>query len=252
MHNAAFKALKINAEYKLIPLKEQELKPFLASLKEKDICGLNVTVPYKEKVIPFLNNISSEAKLIGAVNTIKTGNNGLEGFNTDGAGFLKHLSEDLKFNPLGKLVAIIGAGGASRAISVYLAKVRPKAISIYDIDKNKLSTLVSLLKANFNGIEIRAAASLNDLKGADLLVNATPQGLKESDPCPADGGLVKENMLVYDLIYNPKETKLLKLAKQLGAQTVNGLGMLLYQGVLAFEIWTGEIAPVEIMRRALT
>ncbi len=251
MQNAAFKHRNINAEYKLFPLREQELEPFLRNLRENNIYGLNVTVPYKEKVIPFLNNVSSEAKLIGAVNTIKAGDNRLEGFNTDGAGFLRHLTEDLGFEPKAKTIAIIGAGGASRAISVYLAKAKPKAISIYDIDKDKLSSLVVHLRTNFNGIEIKTAASLNDLIGADLLVNATPLGLKESDPCLVEERLINSNMLVYDLIYSPKETKLLKLAKELGAKVANGLGMLLYQGVLAFEIWTGEIAPVEIMRQAL-
>lgn len=253
MHNAAFSHLKIDAEYKIFEKKPEEAEGFIRLLAENNIAGLNITVPYKEKIVPFLSSISEEAKLIGAVNTIKVSGNKLEGFNTDGAGFLKHLTEDLKFNPENKTIAILGAGGASRAISVYLAKANPKIISIYDIDKTKLLALVNHLKANFKNIEIKSANSAQELNIAavDLLVNATPIGMKETDPCLVDGNLINRNMLVYDLIYNPKETKLLKLAEEKGAKISNGLGMLLYQGVLAFEIWTGEIAPVEVMRKAI-
>lgn len=253
MHNAAFKALKIDAEYKLFPLKEQDLASFLNNLKENNIYGLNVTVPYKEKVLPFLDKISPEAKLIGAVNTIRVLDNELEGFNTDGEGFLKHLTEDLKFNPKDKAIAVIGAGGAAKAISVYLAKSSPKRMAIYDIDKDKLSTLVNQLKENFNNLEIQATDSLAGLNIAavDLLVNATPIGMSETDPCLVDAGLIQKHVLVYDLIYNPKETKLLKSAREAGARTANGLGMLLYQGTLAFGIWTGKPAPVEVMRKGI-
>ncbi len=253
MHNAAFAYLKINAEYKIFEKRPQDLKDFITALSQNDICGLNITVPYKEKVIPFLNTVSPEAELIGAVNTLKVSANRLAGFNTDGAGFLKHLTEDLKFNPENKNIAILGAGGASRAVSLYLAQGRPKSISIYDIDKTKLSALVAHLKGNSEGSEIKSAGSIEELHipDADLLVNATPVGMKESDPVLVDGNLLKSDLLVYDLIYNPKETKLLKSAKEKGARISNGLGMLLYQGVLAFEIWTGQSAPIEVMRQAL-
>src|SRR3989338_4534050 len=185
MHNAAFSQLKINAEYKLFPLKVQELEPFLKNLKNNNIFGLNVTVPYKEKVIPFLGKLSDEAKLIGAVNTIKVTDSGLEGFNTDAEGFLKHLTQGLKFNPQGKKIAIIGAGGASRAVSVRLSQTRPKAISIYDLEENKLKALVEHLKKNFKDIEIKEAHSVEELNigGVSLLINATPIGMKEADPC---------------------------------------------------------------------
>ena len=253
MHNAAFSRLKINAEYKLFPLKEEELEAFLKGLDIKGISGLNVTVPYKEKVIPFLHNISYEAKIIGAVNTIKVSSGKLEGFNTDGSGFLKHLTEDLGFNPEGRNVAVIGAGGASRAVTVYLSKAISKSISIYDIDKNRLASLASYLKANFKQTDIRAAASVEDLgiDHCDLLVNTSPVGMKDTDPCLIDTGKIHKEMLVYDLIYNPKETKLLKMARDKGAKVSNGLGMLLYQGMIAFELWTGQKAPKEIMLKAL-
>ena len=253
MHNAAFAYLKINAQYKLFPLKESEIKVFLTSLKKENISGLNVTVPYKEKVIPFLASVSKEAELIGAVNTIKVCGDRLEGFNTDGAGFIKHLSEDLNFNPLNKAIAIIGAGGASRAVSVFLCSNAPKAVSIFDVDKDKLSVLIDHLKANFKNVLVTAVDSISrlNIEKSDLLVNETPIGMKESDPILVDEKFIHKDLLVYDLIYNPAETKLLRLAREKGARVSNGLGMLLYQGMLAFEIWTGQIAPKEVMRKAL-
>lgn len=253
MHNAAFAYLKINARYELFPLKEEEINFFLTSLKPKNISGLNVTVPYKEKVIPFLAAVSKEAELIGAVNTIKVSDDRLEGFNTDGAGFLKHLNEDLNFNPQNKTIAIIGAGGACRAVAVFLCNNAPKILSIYDVDSDKLSVLINHLKANFKNVDINAADSISrlNIEKSDLLVNATPIGMKESDPCLVDDKFIHKNLLVYDLIYNPAETKLLRLAEEKGARVSNGLGMLLYQGMLAFEIWTGQTAPKEVMQKAL-
>lgn len=254
MHNAAFQTLGINAEYRLFPLKEDELKGFLTGLKGNNIFGLNVTIPYKEKVTAFLNNISPEARLIGAVNTIRVGRDGLGGFNTDGAGFLKHLTGDLKFIPAGKYIAMIGAGGASKALCVYLSKEKPKSISIFDVDKDKAAALISHLKEHFANIEFKQADSIAELniRASDLLINATPIGMKETDTCLVNAESIHKNLLVYDLIYNPGETKLLKTAKEKGATVSNGLGTLLYQGVDAFELWTVKKAPVEVMRKALT
>lgn len=253
MHNAAFRALKIRAEYKIFEKKPKDLEDFLCSLSKNNIHGLNVTVPYKEKVIPFLNNISIQAKLIGAVNAILVHRNRLDGFNTDGGGFLKHITSDLKFNPKGKIVSIIGAGGASKAIAVVLSKTKPQMISIFDIDKAKAAGLVSHLKKNFNDTEFKLANSIETLniEKSDLLINATPLGMKRDDPCLVSSNLLHKKLLVYDLVYNPCETKLLAIAKNIGAKASNGLGMLLYQGALSFKYFTGRNPPVEIMRQAL-
>ncbi|MCX5696654.1 MAG: shikimate dehydrogenase [Candidatus Omnitrophica bacterium] len=254
MHNAAFRVLHIDAEYRYFEKKAQELGPFLVSLANEGIFGLNVTVPYKEKVLPFLAKVSHEARMIGAVNTIKVAGRLLEGFNTDGEGFLKHLKADLDFKPQDKTVAIIGAGGAARAIAVYLAKERVKKISLFDIDIAKARLLLEQLKNNLWDTVFYAADSVADLKipESDLLVNATPIGMKEGDPCLVAQDLLHRDLLVYDLIYNPRETKLLSSAGKKGLKTANGLGMLLYQGALSFEIWTANSAPLEAMRQALT
>jgi len=201
----------------------------------------------------LLSSISDEAKLIGAVNTVKVSGAKLEGFNTDGRGFIKHLTADLKFDPRAKTIAILGAGGAARAVSVSLCLAGVKRIGIFDVETAKLQDLAGHLKKNFKNTEIVQAASVQslDIPKADLLINATPIGMKEQDPLLVPQGLLQENTLVYDLIYNPKETKLLAAAIARGAKVSNGLGMLLYQGVESFKIWTNREPPVKIMQEAL-
>lgn len=253
MHNAAFAHLKINAEYKLFEIKPEELSNFFLNIEKENISGLNVTIPYKEKVIPFLSLVSDEARLIGAVNTVRVSKGKLEGFNTDGEGFLRHLKEDLSYEPKGKTISLIGAGGAARAVSVFLSRSGPKKLSIYDLDRPKAEALINNLSNNFSDIEFVLAGSISGLNIQDssLLINATSIGLKDTDPCLVNEGSLHKDLLVYDLIYNPKETKLLKMAKAKGAVVSNGLGMLLYQGIIAFEIWTNRKAPKDIMNEAL-
>jgi shikimate dehydrogenase len=254
MHNAAFKALGINAEYKLFEKRPEELGYFLHSLSKENIYGLNVTIPYKEVVLKYLQWKSPEVKFTDAVNVIIVKDkNYLEGWNTDGIGFHRHLTMDLKFNPLGKSVVVLGAGGAAKAIINQLARHRAKNITIYDIDNDKSLNLTAKINKEFPKCNAIASDSIEKLalKNADLLINATPIGMKGDDPCLVDPDSLHPSLLVYDLIYNPPETKILKLAKQKGAPISNGLGMLLYQGVRSFELWTGQKAPVEVMRKAL-
>lgn len=243
MHNTAFKALGINAAYKLFPLKEGELAPFFEDLKVESspIFGLNVTVPYKEKVIQHMDGLSPFAKKTMAVNTVvvQKGRKFI-GYNTDGPGFLAHLSE-LGFDAGKKRIAMLGAGGAARAIISVLCLIPecPESILIYDIDKEKADGLIKDFKTRFDVSVVQPVNSVDDLniEISDLLINATPIGMKNSDLCLIEPELFHSNMLVYDLIYNPEETALLKLAKDRGAQTANGLGMLFFQGVLAFQHW---------------
>jgi len=256
MHNAAFEALEVDATYKLFPLKEDELDSFLKNLKEEDspIFGLNITVPYKEKVIFYLDNLNPYAQKVKAVNTIVVGKDRkLTGYNTDGPGFLAHLTE-LGFDSKSKRISILGAGGAARAIlSVFcMAEEKFEWIKIYDIDYDKAKALVLDLSENLNCQNVEVCQSIDDLniELSDLLINATPIGLKDSDDVLVEPDLLHANMLVYDLIYNPAETKLLKMAKEKGAKVSNGLGMLFYQGVLAFQHWA-EIDLPEIVRNKM-
>ncbi|MCK5579648.1 MAG: shikimate dehydrogenase [Candidatus Omnitrophica bacterium] len=260
MHNAAFEALGVEAVYELFSLEEQELDEFFVDLKteESHIFGLNVTVPYKEKVVKYLDSLAPFAKKVNAVNTIVISKDRkLVGYNTDGPGFLAHLSE-LGFDVKGKRVSILGAGGASRAIisSLCVKDERPGSIRIYDIDKDKAEFLISDLRERFDVSIVETVNSIDDLNVelADMLINATPLGMKEDDPFIIDEESLHPNMFVYDLVYNPAETYLLKIAKEKGAQTANGLGMLFYQGVLAFQHWADiqlEQEVKDIMRSGL-
>ncbi|MFA5145579.1 MAG: shikimate dehydrogenase [Candidatus Omnitrophota bacterium] len=254
MHNAAFSALKIKAKYELFELQPGQLENFLGGIKKRNIRGFNVTIPYKEKILPYLNlGVKSRGvREIGAVNTVVVGRDGrLKGFNTDFAGFSKHLKE-LKVKP--RKAALIGAGGAARAVCFALAwRSKVKEICIYDIDAYKSLGIVSQFKDVFDQTKFSAVARIEELNlsDKDLLVNASPVGMHADDPCLVKEKAIHKDLFVYDLIYNPKETKLLEMAKAKGAGVSNGLGMLLYQGVLSFGHFTGIPAPIEIMRQAL-
>lgn len=261
MHNAAFKELKLDCEYQLFSLKEEELEGFFKGLHEKDspIFGINVTVPYKEKVIKHLDTLSPYVEKTMAVNTVVIDKNRkLRGYNTDGPGFLAHLTQ-LGFDPKGKRVSMIGCGGVARAIISVLCLLpeKPSSFRIYDVDKQKAKNLLEDLTKRLDIGIVQVVDSIDDLdiELSDLLINATPVGLKESDPILVESHLLHKDMLVYDVIYNPAETKLLTMAKIKGAKVSNGLGMLFYQGVLAFQHWAGaELDPKtkDKMFKALT
>jgi shikimate dehydrogenase len=188
---------------------------------------------------------------VQAVNTIARRVGGWTGFNTDIAGFSRHLKE--QFDPVGKKTAILGAGGAAKAVAYVLASLKAGSISVFDVDHQKSSKITDMVKEIFPGFPIYPVDRIEGLqiKDKDLLVNATPVGLKEEDPCLLKSGQLHSNLFVYDLIYNPEQTKLLALAKQAGARVSNGLGMLLYQGMLSFRVWTGQEAPRQVMEEAL-
>jgi shikimate dehydrogenase len=245
MHNAAFEALGLDYCYVAFPVHPDYLKEAVKAIRALDLCGVNVTIPHKEKVIPFLDDIDKEASYIGAVNTIVNSVGMLKGYNTDGRGFMQSLFE-CGISAEGKEVLIVGAGGASRAISYYLGK-EAKELYLYDIEKEKAERLVADLKKNFDNI-----STVDDIARTErfhILINATPLGLKEEDPLPFDTALLRSDQIVYDLIY--KKTRLLDDASKKGCLTLDGQGMLLWQGVFAFELWTGVSPPVDIMRDAL-
>jgi shikimate dehydrogenase len=260
MHNAAFKALKVNAVYKPFPIEEDELKLFMEDLKEVDnpIFGLNVTIPFKEKILPFMDGANAFAEKVGAVNTIVINRQRkLFGYNTDGPGFLAHLKES-DFNPGGKRIAILGAGGTTRAIlsSLTLYDERPESIRLYNRTLSTAKDLLEDLSQRLDMSLVEVVPTMDDLniELADCLINTTSVGLKPTDECIVDQDLLHKGLFVYDVIYNPKETKLLKLAKEKGAQTANGLGMLFYQGVLSFQHWANLQIDEKVktaMRRAL-
>lgn len=257
MQNAAFHALGIDAEYLLYDVEPEKLETFLKNAKTNNVCGLNVTIPHKIHAKNYLERkgtLDENAQRLGAVNTIKITDDGtLCGYNTDGPGFYRSLVEDLKFEPEGKNVFVMGAGGAARACIMYLGN-GPKKIFVSDIDKTKTDDLREHYKRYFDAkrlVIVDEADFKRDLKECELLVNATPVGMKESDPSPVDPSLLHYGLHVYDLVYNRPTTELVKRANSLKLHAATGIGMLLYQGAIAFEIWTGAKAPVNIMKRAL-
>jgi shikimate dehydrogenase len=281
MHNAAFKNLGFNAEYKLFEVEPENLEKFLLEdvdakdingepFRVRDIVGFNVTIPHKvaakeilEKAFPKKNEKDNliqinehYVKISGAVNTVKREANTLNYWNTDASGFLRSLKEDLGFELNGKNVLIIGCGGAGRAIVAALSwkNIGLGKIFIYDISEKAIQTAREYFskfdyvnsKINFIGEKELSEA----IKKCQLLVNASGLGMKDDDASPIDKELLHSGLSVYDIIYN-HQTQLLKDASDLDLRNKNGLGMLLYQGVEALELWLGQEAPVEIMRQAL-
>jgi shikimate dehydrogenase len=257
MQNAAFRELGIDAEYSLFEVEPEDLEVFLGSLKAKGISGLNITIPHKIKAKEYLGkngSLDANAGRLGAVNTIKVTELGLCGFNTDGPGFYRSLIEDLRLEPEGKNVFVLGAGGAAQAIAMYLGNT-PKRIAVYDIDTVKTGDLAKHYAEYFDAGRLFIIPGESAMKAAlaetDLLINATPIGMNEGDPSPVDKTLFHPGLYIYDLVYNRPYTALVKEANSAKVHAVTGLGMLLYQGAIAFEIWTGKKAPVNVMRRAL-
>lgn len=245
MHNAAFEAMGLNYCYVPFLVHPEYLESAVKAIRALGLSGVNVTVPHKEKVLLFLDEIHEEASFIGAVNTIVNSDGKLTGYNTDGRGFIQSLLES-GISIEAKNIVIIGAGGASRAISYYLSQ-KTQTLSLYDIDKEKLEKLVQDLKKIRNNVS--RLDDISNIERFQIIINATPLGLKEKDPLPFNVSLLKKEQTVCDLIY--KQTRLLEEASKKGCVTLNGLGMLLWQGVFAFELWTGKKPPVEVMRDAL-
>jgi shikimate dehydrogenase len=256
MHNAAFRALYIDAEYKLFDVAPENLESFLNDLARNGISGANVTIPHKIKVKEYIAKrgiLNEHAEKLGAVNTIKVENSQLKGFNTDGPGFYRSLVKELKFEPEGKTIFVLGAGGAARAIIMYLGNT-PKKIFVTDVDSCMTKELKKHYEKYYKPHKL-VAIEKNDIKEsigeAGLLIQATPIGMKDDDPSPINIELLHPGIRVYDLIYNRPMTKLVLEATRKKLHAMTGLGMLLYQGAIAFELWTGKKAPEDIMRRAL-
>ena len=257
MHNAAYKELNLDYSYISIQVAKKDLKKALDDIRAKNFAGVNVTIPHKEAVIPLLDEVTKIPRLIGAVNAIKNENGKLIGYNTDGAGFVESLKEDGKIDPKGKNVVLIGAGGGAKAVAIMLAEAGIKSLVITDIMREKSSNLTECVKSYFKIDAAAISQGSNDLKEAikncNILVNATPVGMHPNeDKCPIALDIeIPKGILVYDLIYNPPETKFLKKAKESGAKTLNGIGMLVRQGALSFSIFTGKEAPVAVMKAAV-
>ncbi|RJX18724.1 MAG: shikimate dehydrogenase [Desulforudis sp.] len=256
MHNAAFAELGLDCVYTAFPVRPERLKEAVAAVRALDLGGVNVTVPHKESVGSFLDQLAEEARLIGAVNTIVVQDGRLVGHNTDAGGFHRSLTE-AGFEIAGKKVVLLGAGGAARGASVQLALAGVRRVVFVNRTVARAEALAALIK-RLGGQSAALSWDENEalereITAADLVVQTTTLGMHpDTESCPPVlPQWLRRGQLVYDMVYNPRQTRFLQMAAEVGALTVSGAGMLLHQGALAFELWTGRQAPLDVMRGAL-
>lgn len=251
MHNVAFKHLKLDSVFLAFRVKPSQLKSALLGMRSLGIRGLNVTMPHKIAVTNLLDKLDPVTSLIGSVNTIFNHNGELIGFNTDGVGALEALrANHVHLN--GKKVLMLGAGGAAKSIAFHIIKEAEKLV-ILNRDDKKASDLAEALRRNTGRKVIGGSLSPNlirkSLLDSDILINSTSVGMHpNSDQTMVAPQWLKPNLTVMDIIYNPLETRLVKDAKAKCARVINGVDMLIHQGAASFEIWTGQSAPVSIIK----
>jgi shikimate dehydrogenase len=253
MHNTAFAALELNYTYGAFEVEKGALKKAVEGIRALGFRGVNVTIPHKVEVMDYLDEIDEEARQIGAVNTIVNENGTLIGYNTDGQGYVRSLTEEWNTPLKGKKVVILGAGGAARGVAVSLAKSGVAEIIVANRSFDKAHELATHL-SQWVGSRGVALEHLDQTKplDADLLINTTSVGMSPHVAhIPISPAVLHDQLMVSDLIYNPLYTELLTQAQQAGARVHNGLGMFIHQGALAFERWTGQAAPVSLMKEAV-
>jgi len=242
MHNAAFSEGGVNAVY--VAFKVNNLEACSKGIRELGIKGVSVTIPHKSAIIPFLDDVDPLAESIGAVNTVKNDQGRLKGYNTDAIGALRALEENTSLS--GKSCILFGAGGAARAIG-YILKDNDVRLTVVNRNRKRGEHLTKHLDCSF--------VPLNDHmdRGADIIIQTTSVGMfPDVEQCLIPEQMLKKGMVVMDIIYNPIETALLKMAKARGCITINGVHMFVHQGVEQFKLWTGIHPPIETMHRAVT
>ena len=255
MQEAAFRAAELNWRYLTIEVAPGGLRDAITGVRAFGMRGINLTIPHKVAVMEYLDEVAPDARVIGAVNTVRREGDRLIGENTDGKGFLRGVRGDAQLDPAGKRAVVLGAGGAARAIVTELALAGTADILVVNRTATRGETMVADLAGN-TGASIRYerwTGTYTVPDGVDLLVNATSIGLyPDVDAVPdVDLSGAQPGMLVSDAVFNPPETGLLKRARERGLPTLDGLSMLVYQGAIGFELWTGEKAPEDVMKAAL-
>ena len=261
---AALDYYQLDIRYEAWETMPAELPEIVKNLRKPQNIGANVTVPYKETVLPILDEVDDLASLIGAVNTIAKKSGKLLGFNTDAYGFMEGLDKEGHFNPAGKRVVMLGAGGVARAVGFALVQKKAGSLAITDGVFERAGELTASLVKHIRGgqgslvnskTEVRAfqwqnVRSATTFADCDLIVNCTTIGMKDSrqeGQSPLGPGVIPKDVLVYDVVYNPWLTPLLRLAQKAGANVLGGLPMLVYQGAASFKLWIDKEAPVDIM-----
>lgn len=253
MHNAAFKSLGLDCRYLAFDVELERLGEAVSSIRALGMLGVNVTIPHKVEVIPYLDELSEEARLIGAVNTIVQRDGRLIGYNTDGIGYISALQEETGVTVSGKRVLMLGAGGAARAVAAQMALQGASHLTFVASEAERLAAHLAHLTEtdgmSFAQLQERGA---DCTAGYDLIVNATPVGMHPHvDAVPMPTEWLREGQLVSDLIYNPRITRFLEEAAARGCSVHGGLGMFIHQGAHSFALWTGSKAPTDVMRQTV-
>lgn len=258
IHNVAAELLNLDYLYMPFDVPTANLKNAIKGMLALGIRGFNITIPHKENILPHLNNVSEEASLIGSVNTIVNEMGKLSGYNTDVNGVFESLIQ-YKEEIAGSQVTVIGSGGSARAVLYTLIRlIKPKRIYLINRTEQRADHLKNYFrdKMKYTGIrtsEFYPHAMVDILNSSKLVVNATPVGMtpKADDTITTIGESFTKGQIVFDLVYNPSKTNLLKLAESRGATTVDGLNMLVHQAAKSFELWTGEKMPIEQVHKSL-
>ena len=255
MHNASMQELDFDGIYLALDVHPDRLMEVLPAMALMGFAGVNLTVPHKEVAFRGLEKLDESAKLFGAANTVEFTEDGMVGHNTDGYGFLKALEEAFGKTVENDAVFVLGCGGAGRATALQAAVKGAKSLVLADIDAERVQRLEAEVKSLAPAIEIFQAlekgSQIELCRGCDLVVQASPVGMKKTDPSLLPPEAFREGQRAFDLIYMYPETAFLTTAREGGAAIANGLGMLLHQGARAFEIWTGTEPSVSAMRKAL-
>lgn len=250
MHNAAFRALNLNCTYIAFRIAKDELEAGMASLRKTNIAGFNVTMPHKVAIIPLLDALDETCTKIGAVNTVNNEDGIFKGYNTDIHGFIEPIKRR-DINLKNKTILLMGAGGAARAVVIALAGENIGKIIIANRNLEKVKILHDICTRSKINCEL---ASLNEVtkysSNADLIVNATPMGMRGEESI-LNAEHINGNSVVYDLVYRPMKTPLIRSAEEAGATIIYGYEMLLEQGAKSFEIWKKMDAPRDVMRKTL-
>jgi shikimate dehydrogenase len=258
MHAASFQALGLRAEYVCFDVPPDELSARLEACRREGFNGLNVTIPHKEAVVPLMGRLDASARLYGAVNTVRFDAKGSTGFNTDATGFLTDLEKSRGMTPEGRRVLILGCGGAGRALAIACAREGALEIGLADLIPSKAEVLAEEIGERLPDAVTRVDALSSEPevwarygRDRDLIVHCTSAGLHANDVSPLPSDAFHEGQLLYDLVYTARVTPTMRAAQAAGADTLNGSGMLVYQGAAAFKIWTGLDADAAAMRTAL-
>ena len=255
MHNASMREIGFDGIYLALDVHPDQLMEVLPAMAKMGFAGVNLTVPHKEVAFRGLENLDESAKLLGAANTVEFSEEGMVGHNTDGYGFLRALEEAFGKTVEGDAVFVLGCGGAGRATALMAATNGAKSVVLADIDAARVEKLNDEIMGLTPRVKVvRAlgkAEQVEACRECDLVVQASPVGMKKDDVSLLPAEAFRDGQRVFDLIYMYPETAILATARQAGAEIANGLGMLLHQGARAFEIWTGGEPSVPAMRKAL-